>query len=578
MPSSATKRKRDNFEYAFEACEYLPTASYEGAKAVYEEILNDPHIDPWVMAQVALHDRFFLLAVILNRPDMYNPWLYDRCREVEANTDGYLDLWAREHYKSTIITFAGSIQEMARGSAIYPELFGDRRDYDITIGIFSHTRPIAKAFLNQIKLECELNETLSALYPDVFWQNPKKQAPVWSLDNGLIMQRKSNPKEATVEAWGLVDSQPTGKHFKLIIYDDVVTRESVTTPDMIVKTTESWELSRNLTSKEGDQESGRRTWYIGTRYNFADTYQVMINREAAIPRIYPATDTGTIDGKPIFLTQDDWEQKVKESSTYTIACQQLLNPVAGEEQEFKPQWMRRYEIRPETLNVAICVDPASSKKKGSANSAFAVIGMDANRNKYFLDGAVHKMSLSERWKMLKYLRFKWLKQPGVQVVMVGYEKYGMQADIEHFQEMMKIEKCPFPIEEVSWPQNRQEGAKDDRIRRLIPDHQNWRFFYPELLYNEETREFDFSPPQTKLQTEMILRGKEYLVAKSIKRKNQDGRIYNVLEYFVNNEYLFFPATTLKDMLDSMNRIYDLDFNPPQKVKEEDLLPPYDGDF
>ena len=32
---------------------------------------------------------------------------------------------------------------------------------------------------------------------------------MWSLDGGLVVKRKSNPKEATVEAWGLVDSQPT---------------------------------------------------------------------------------------------------------------------------------------------------------------------------------------------------------------------------------------------------------------------------------------------------------------------------------------------------------------------------------
>jgi hypothetical protein len=427
MPSSAAN-KPTNYEYAAQCCAYLPGATYDQALRVYDLMLNDPNLDDYVLAEVGRCDRFFLLSQILRRPDVYDPWLYERCREVEAEPDGCLDLWSREHYKSTIITFAGSIQELVN-------------DVEISIGIFSHTRPIAKAFLNQIKQECELNPLLPRLYPDVFWENPRKEAPSWSLDGGIVLKRKSVSNMASVEAWGLVDSQPTSKHFKLMIYDDVVTLASVNTPEMIIKTTEAWELSRHLASKDGD-EVKPRTWHIGTRYNYADTYHVILSRDVLTPRIYPATEDGTMHGKPVFLTQEQWDEKKKESSDYTIACQMLQNPIAGSEQEFKPEWLRKYEIRPLNLNVAILGDPASSKKKESSNTALAVIGIDQQFNKYLLDGAYHKMNLAERWTMLKYLYFKWLRAPGIQVVQVGYERYGMQADIEHFQEMMQIEKCP----------------------------------------------------------------------------------------------------------------------------------------
>ena len=82
----------------------------------------------YVMREFALNDLFFLLVFVLNRSDLDKDWLYDRCREVEANPNGYLDLWAREHYKSTIITFGLTIQTVLN-------------DPDVTIGIFSHTRP-----------------------------------------------------------------------------------------------------------------------------------------------------------------------------------------------------------------------------------------------------------------------------------------------------------------------------------------------------------------------------------------------------------------------------------------------------
>ncbi|MEO1330834.1 MAG: hypothetical protein AAFW46_14355, partial [Pseudomonadota bacterium] len=162
---------------------------------------------------LALTDLFFLGVYVLNRPDANNGWVFARAREVQAAPNGYLDLWARGHYKSSIITNWLTIQDILN-------------DPEMTFGFFSHTRPIAKAFLRQIKQEFERNEWLRELFPDILWDNPRAQAPKWSEDEGIIVKRRGNPKESTVEAWGLVDGQPTSKHFSLLHYDDVVTRES----------------------------------------------------------------------------------------------------------------------------------------------------------------------------------------------------------------------------------------------------------------------------------------------------------------------------------------------------------------
>ena len=122
----------------------------------------------------------------------------------------------------------------------------------------------------------------------MLWEDPRK-APKWSEDEGIVLKRVSNPKESSVEAWGLVDGQPTSKHFGALMYDDMVTRESVTTPEMIAKVTGAWELSTNLGTINGIRR------FAGTIYHFADTYKALMKKEAAIPRIYPATVDGSVD-------------------------------------------------------------------------------------------------------------------------------------------------------------------------------------------------------------------------------------------------------------------------------------------
>src|SRR5207249_1844145 len=145
---------------------------------------------------------------------------------------------------------------------------------------------------------------------------------------------------------------------------------------------------------------------------------------------------GMIDGKPIFLTREAWEQELLKP-TQIVAAQMLQNPAAGSQAMFKREWLRFTDIRPATINVAILCDPASSRKKGSDKTAMLAIAIDAQRVRFVLDGFHHKMGLNERWIRLRDLRKKWMRQPGVQVVKVGYERYGMRDGIEYFEERMQ---------------------------------------------------------------------------------------------------------------------------------------------
>ncbi len=472
--------------------------SREQSMALYAEVLASGNTA--TIKELCKTDLFFLLVIGFRRADVNCDWLYERCREVEASPDGHLDLWAREHYKSTIITYALTIQNIL----VNP---------NITVGIFSHTRPIAKAFLKQIKTEFEENTFLQSLFPDILYANPSKESPLWSLDGGITVKRPSNPKEATVEAYGLVDGQPTSKHFSLLVYDDVVTRESVSTPEMMQKTTEAWGLSLSL----GSAQTGSRVRYIGTRYHFNDTYKHIIDRQAATPRIKAATADGTPNGEPVFMSAETLAKR-RMGGPYVFACQYLQNPTADDAQGFKPDWLRYYEGGygefggpPRGMNIYILVDPANEKKKENDYTAIAVIGLGDDQNYYLLDAVRDRMNLTERTNQMFRLVQKW------RPLKVVYEKYGMQSDIEHIQYVQNHLRKRFNIMPIGG-----NTPKEDRIRRLVPVFEAGRFYFP----------------------------------RRILFRDYEGKMHDYIAEFLRDEYEAFPVATHDDCFDNLARIVD----------------------
>lgn len=489
--------------------------SREECNAIYEEVLAKKNTDR--LRQLCCQDLFFLLTIACKRKDGDRDFIYDRCREVEADPNGYLDLWSREHYKSTIITFDLNLQDILN----YPEE---------TTGIFSHTRPIAKAFLFQIKRELETNDFLKNLFPDILYADPIKQSPKWSLDDGLMVKRKSNAKECTLEAWGLVDGQPTSKHFSKLVFDDVVTLASVTTPEMIEKVTNGWATALNLGSEQEDKPCVHR--YSGTRYHANDTYKTIIDRGAAKVREHYPTDLGkddiAVEGKPLLMTTDALMDRRRRMGLYVYACQMLQNPQADKTMGFDMAWIEHYTVLRKTAgwNIYILSDPASAKKTSSDYTVFVVIGMGPDKNYYLLDGVRDRMNLTQRTNKLFELILKWNPKK------IGYEKYGKDSDIEHIKFVQEQEGYRFAIEELGGGM-----PKNDRIRRLVPIFEKHRFYMPyRLLFT-----------------------------------SVDGKEVDFIHELITKEYLDFPVSTHDDMLDCISRICDENFGatfPKVKVTSD----------
>lgn len=476
-------------------------------------------------------DLYYLLVRVCGRTDMLprygepgyvdNEFAFRRCREVEAEPDGRVDLWSREHFKSSIITFGLTLQTILKN----PE---------VTFGIFSHTRPIAKAFLRQIMRELAENKTLLAAFPDVLWVDTR-QSPKWSEDDGIIVRRKSNPKEATIEAWGLVDGQPTSKHFTHLLYDDVVVRDSVTTPEMIEKTMVSLEQSYNL----GVTPGGFRRM-VGTRWHFNDAYKTVVDRGTFIAREHPGRLGGTEDGESIFWSDDIHLQKRADYGPYTYASQILMNPKADAMQGFRREWLRHYKrlTNVSRMNGYILVDAASSKKKGSDYTSINVVGLNTDGNYYVCDMVRDRLNLAERIARLFALHRTWTGK-GLKIKQVRYERYGLMADIEAMKARMETENYRFAITEVAGV-----TSKNDRIKRLLPIFEQGRMWLPESLYVTDWQK----------------------------------KPVDLVRSFIEEEYNPFPVGLHDDSLDALSRIAEPELSlvwPKEEVKQkEDREPIY----
>jgi hypothetical protein len=320
-------------------------------------------------------DLFFLLFFIVKpfsddatRAKANHPFVVQACREVEEGPKDFtLDLWARYHFKTSIVTIAETIQFQL----LNPEC---------TTGIFSHKSPIAKDFLFSIREIFQNEAILAATYPDVVWENCKREAPQWSLDEGIILKRKTNRKEASVSAHGLVEGMPTGLHFERRDYDDVSTNDIANSFDSIQKVQHAFDISQNLKTLTGSHHR-----VVGTYYSHNDPLIYIRDKKDLQGnskyhlRVKPATHDGTASGKPVLMSQEALDELKGDSS---FNAQQLLDPTPSSEQRLNPDFLQRAEPGsiPKNVYRFMLIDQAgdatSNKTQNTDAWAMGIFGVE----------------------------------------------------------------------------------------------------------------------------------------------------------------------------------------------------------
>lgn len=381
-----------------------------------------------------LNDLFFIVQFILRIPPKVcnHPFVVQMCREVEDGPKDFtLDVWAREHFKSSIITIAETIQYTLAN----PE--------NVT-AIFSYVRPVAKLFLGSIKDVFQKEKILSACFPDVVWNEPERDASIWSLDGGLVLKRISTRKEPNISAWGLTEGMPTGGHYERRVYDDISTQDMADSVDMMEKVKDKFDSSQNLGTSEGTHR------VVGTYYHHNDAL-VYIRGKKDLDgepkyqlRLRAGSHDGTAAGRPIYVSQKRWDDL---KLTRSFNCQQLCDPSPVTDQKLNPDFLLPIERRmiPKEVYRFMLVDQAGDLATAKIQSgptldswAFGVVSVepfadDLGQSKVFIeDLMISPMSESEAIDAIVRMYLK-----AGMIMKIGVEKVGLSSTHIHIQKALQ---------------------------------------------------------------------------------------------------------------------------------------------
>lgn len=452
---------------------------------------------------ICKEDLFYLCHEVLGYTDLVEPLHDDLCDFIETcerKRQTSVILISRGHFKSTIATVGRAIQWMIR-------------DQNVTIGLGSADLKSAKKFLREIRNKLENCQKLKDLFPEIFYQDPRREARKWT-EEEIIIKRdltKDDPKEGTVKVFGLEDGLPTGDHYKKMLIDDSVNEDNVRTAERLAKVDQQSRYLRPLLMTP-DQPIN----WIGTRYHIYDIYQRLIDNQVNSVYLRGAIENGI----PIFperFSLKTLELTRIELGSYIYSCQYMLQPVDPTDKKFKREWLRYFAQEIEAIygyTFFLVVDPASRMRKSSDFTAMLVYAIDKDLNFYLVDGVHDKLNPSQRIDAVFDLVTKY------SIDVVAYETIGFQETDKFFiEQRMTKENKYFKIVEIT----AHKQKKDDRILGLQPIMEAGKFYLPEkpIYYNRLWE----SPDDGK------------------------GKRVNIVEEFLA-EFDFFPNAPHDDLLDA----------------------------
>lgn len=387
--------------------------------------------------------------------------------------------------------------------------------------VASHTmRPLAVSLANDFRLVVN-SDWYQRLYPDM---RLSKDSEFEALTT----------KNGYRRAFGT--NSPTGTGCNYLILDDPNKPDEVGSPTLR-NSVNDW-VDTTAMSRFDDRRTGRCV-VVQQRLHEDDVTGHLLAKggwtHLKLPAEFRKQLTVVIGDRQIKSTSDTllfperFDDKIlsdlrRDLGEYAYAGQYLQEPAPLGGGVLRRDQINYYDtVSAKKMNVYIVCDPAgietpdkTKREKKSDWTAFVVIGLAPDNNRYILDIVRDKLGPTDRINKLFELHRKWNEKTG-KSPKVGYEAYGLQSDLHYITLKQNEDSYRFQIEPLGG-----KMSKVDRIMRMEPDLCGGRWWWPRTL----------------------------------SYKNSNGDTSDLVQDIINGEMVMFPFSKHDDCLDAIARIYD----------------------
>lgn len=412
------------------------------------------------LAALGRNSLFFFANAVMGYKDMTERCHGDLCEFADRNPKRFkMMLMPRDHFKSSVITIAGSLQRVVRN----PET---------TQLIANESSTNAERFLRSIRQHAEGNKIFRSLYPEVI---PKDLRKVRWNDSELDFARQSKVPEPTIDCIGMTGAN-TSRHYGHITIDDPISEEAVKSEKVMQDTITRLSGYTALLVKPNTDT----IWYVGTRWALWDCYQWAIEKYGDKLAKFFRSVIDPDDGELIFpelINHEMLALKREILGEYRYSCLYNNNPRNTEIQDLNVDDLKFYrwlndttielidhkmstvrQVKIDQLSIYVTVDLAPAETASSDRNAIICCGITPWNEVIVLSQFAKRCTPLEVMDHLFYLqgRFGYFRLGIEDVAYQKAFKYFLKAEANRRDVYFRVE----PIKAV--------GKKEIRIRGLQP--------------------------------------------------------------------------------------------------------------